>query len=66
VIESFTMEADFALQLLALGSHILEEADSTITSVLKLDDVSLPSTLTKVMSVHSYVHIVQAHLRIRL
>jgi DnaJ family protein C protein 7 len=58
------------VQLLALRSeallrlHKLEEADSTITSLLKLDNASLPSTPTKVsgMSADSYVHIVQAQV----
>lgn len=66
------MEPDFALQLLALRSeallwlHKLEEADSTITSLLKLDDASLPSTPTRVsgMSADSYVHIVQAKVNV--
>ena len=72
VIESFTREPYFALQLLALRSeallrlHKLEEADSTITSLLKLDNASLPSMPTKVsgsgMSADSYVHIVQAQV----
>jgi len=72
VIESFTREPYFALQLLALRSegllrlHKLEEADSTIASILKLDNASLPSMPTKVsgsgMSADSYVHIVQAQV----
>lgn len=70
--ESFKLEPDFALQLLALRSeallwlHKLEEADSTITSLLKLDDASLPSTPTRVsgMSADSYVHIVQAKVNV--
>ncbi|OQU78515.1 hypothetical protein SORBI_3009G251100 [Sorghum bicolor] len=62
--------ADSSRLLLALRSeallrlHKLEEADSTITSLLKLDNASLPSTPTKVsgMSADSYVHIVQAQV----
>ncbi|CAD6332669.1 unnamed protein product [Miscanthus lutarioriparius] len=64
--------ADSSRLLLALRSeallrlHKLEEADSTITSLLKLDNASLPSMPTKVsgsgMSADSYVHIVQAQV----
>lgn len=64
--------ADSSRLLLALRSeallwlHKLEEADSTITSLLKLDDASLPSTPTRVsgMSADSYVHIVQAKVNV--
>uniref|UniRef100_A0A0A9ETJ4 Thioredoxin domain-containing protein n=1 Tax=Arundo donax TaxID=35708 RepID=A0A0A9ETJ4_ARUDO len=56
--------------LLALRSeallrlHKLEEADSTIASLLKLDNASLSSMPTKLsgMAADSYVHIVQAQV----
>lgn len=62
--------ADSSQLLLALRSeallrlHKLEEADSTVTSLLKLDNESLPSMPTKIsgMAADSYVHIVQAQV----
>ncbi|CAN6331811.1 unnamed protein product [Urochloa humidicola] len=62
--------ADSSQLLLALRSeallrlHKLEEADSTITSLLKLDNASLPSMPTKLsgMVADSYVLIVQAQV----
>ncbi|RLM97723.1 TPR repeat-containing thioredoxin TTL1 isoform X2 [Panicum miliaceum] len=62
--------ADSCQLLLALRSeallrlHKLEEADSTITSLLKLDNASLPSIPTKLsgMASDSYVLIVQAQV----
>lgn len=58
------------LQLLAMRSEALlrlnklEEADSTITSLLKLDSASLSSMSTKLsgMAADSYVHVVQAQV----
>jgi hypothetical protein len=60
----------FFLQLLALRSEALlrlnklEEADSTITNLLKLDSASLSSMSTKLsgMVADSYVHVVQAQV----
>ncbi|RCV16290.1 hypothetical protein SEVIR_3G128600v4 [Setaria viridis] len=62
--------ADSSQLLLALRSeallrlHKLEEADSTITSLLKLDNASLPSMPTKLsgMAADSYVLVVQAQV----
>lgn len=62
--------ADSSQLLLALRSeallrlHKLEEADSTITSLLKLDNASLPSIPTKLsgMASDSYMLIVQAQV----
>ncbi|XP_062232274.1 TPR repeat-containing thioredoxin TTL1-like isoform X2 [Phragmites australis] len=62
--------ADSSQLLLALRSeallrlHKFEEADSTIASLLKLDNASLPSMPTKLsgMAADSYVHIVQAQV----
>ncbi|CAN6345670.1 unnamed protein product [Urochloa humidicola] len=62
--------ADSSQLLLALRSeallrlHKLEEADSTITSLLKLDNASLPSMPTKLsgMVADSYMLIVQAQV----
>ncbi|KAF8716429.1 hypothetical protein HU200_026307 [Digitaria exilis] len=62
--------ADSSPLLLALRSeallwlHKLEEADSTITSLLKLDNASLPSMPTTLsgMAADSYVLIVQAQV----
>jgi len=47
-----------------LRLHKLEEADSTITSLLKLDNASLPSIPTKLsgMASDSYMLIVQAQV----
>jgi DnaJ family protein C protein 7 len=58
------------MQLLALRSEALlrlnklEEADSTVTSLLKLDSASLSSMSTKLsgMVADSYVHVVQAQV----
>ncbi|XP_062180578.1 TPR repeat-containing thioredoxin TTL1-like [Phragmites australis] len=66
--------ADSSQLLLALRSeallrlHKLEEADSTITSLLKLDNASLPPRPTKLsgMAAESYVHIVQAQVNMAL
>ncbi|KAL6618688.1 hypothetical protein ACP70R_033827 [Stipagrostis hirtigluma subsp. patula] len=62
--------ADSSQLLLALRSeallrlHKLEEADSTISSLLKLENASLPSIPTKLsgMTADSFVHIVQAQV----
>ncbi|XP_040380182.1 TPR repeat-containing thioredoxin TTL1-like [Oryza brachyantha] len=62
--------ADSSQLLLALRSEALlrlnklEEADSTITSLLKLDSASLSSMSTKLsgMVADSYVHVVQAQV----
>uniref|UniRef100_A0A0D9WKE7 Thioredoxin domain-containing protein n=1 Tax=Leersia perrieri TaxID=77586 RepID=A0A0D9WKE7_9ORYZ len=62
--------ADSSQLLLALRSEALlrlnklEEADSTITSLSKLDNVSLSSVSTKLsgMIADSYVHVVQAQV----
>ncbi|KAL6848859.1 hypothetical protein ACP4OV_021442 [Aristida adscensionis] len=62
--------ADSSQLLLALRSEALlrlqklEEADSTISSLLKLDSASSPSMPTKLsgMAADSYVHIVQAQV----
>ncbi|KAG8069147.1 hypothetical protein GUJ93_ZPchr0005g15009 [Zizania palustris] len=64
--------ADSSQLLLALRSEALlrlnklEEADSTITSMLKLDNASLSSMSTKLsgMIPDSYVHVVQAQVNI--
>lgn len=58
------------MQLLAMRSEALlrlnklEEADSTITGLLKLDSASLSSMSTKLsgMVADSYVHVVQAQV----
>jgi hypothetical protein len=64
----------FFTQLRALRSeallrlHKLEEADSTLTSLLKLDNVLLSSTSVKLsgMLVESYVNIVRAQVDMAL